>query len=211
MDRTIKTTGTATASAAPDLITFSLGIEARSASYQKANSLALEKLEKLRKAVISAGFEKSDLKTAGCNISAEYDSFQDGNRWKRQFAGYRYRHDLKLTFDMDMERLNKALSALSGSEADTEISIIFSVKNGEEINKQLLSAAVKDAREKADILAAAAGVSVGKVISIDSTESGGPTPLRMAKAAMLCADAQPDIVPQEVTAVITVIAEWEIE
>ena len=85
------------------------------------------------------------------------------------------------------------------------------MKNGEEINKQLLSAAVKDAREKADILAAAAGVSVGKVISIDSRESGGPAPLHMAKAAMLCADAQPDIVPQDVTSVITVVAEWEIE
>ena len=98
------------------------------------------------------------------NYEGVYD--EKGN-WKNKFAGYRYDHNLALRFDADNVKLGKMLWELSDCGADAEISINHTVKDPEPIRNELLAKSVKDSRTKAEVLAAASGVSLGDIISVD--------------------------------------------
>ena len=215
MNRTIKVKGSAKASCPPDKITLSLTLEAADKEYQKTLDLAAEKLEKLQNAAAAAGFEKKELKTSSFNVTDEYEYVQAGvNGNHRQFVGYKCSHLLNLEFGMDMERLGKTLAALSGCGADSEFHIAFGVKDIDPLKKQLLAQAVRDAAEKAEILAGAAGVKLKEIISISCGDIDdnivSPTTFNQPVAAAL-RSVQPDITPEDVNADISVNVEWEIE
>ena len=78
----------------------------------------------------------------------------------------------------------------------------MSASNAEALYRQALAAAIDEARERAQVLARAAGRSVGEITAI--VEGAGPQPLPYAERAAL--DASTPIVPgqQETTATISV-------
>ena len=78
----------------------------------------------------------------------------------------------------------------------------MSSSNAEELYRQALAKAVDEARERAQVLAKAAGRSLGEITSI--VEGSGAMPLPYAERAAL--DASTPIVPgeQETTATVTV-------
>ena len=215
MSRRIKVTGRAKANCPPDKITVSLTLEAADKDYQKTLDIAAEKLESLQRAAAAAGFEKGELKTSSFNVTDEYDYVQTetgGN--KRQFIGYKCGHRLKLEFDMDMERLGKALAALSGCEANSEFHINFGVKDIDTLKKQLLAQAVKDAAEKAEILAQAAGVKLKEIAFMTCGDIDdnivSPTVFNQPVAAAL-RSVSVDMAPEDIEAEVSVNVEWEIE
>lgn len=214
MNRTIKVTGKAKAAFPPDKTTLSLTLEAADRDYQKTLDIAAEKLEKLQKAAAAAGFDKEELKTSSFNVTEEYEYHQaetGGNN--RKFIGYRCSHRLRLEFDMDMERLGNALAALSDCEADSEFHITFGVKDMESLKNQLLTQAVRDAGEKAEILAKAAGVKLKEIITLTcgDIESSLVSPAAFNQPVALLRSVQLDMTPEEVEAETSVCVEWEIE
>ena len=215
MSRRIKVSGRAKANCPPDRITLSLTLEAADRDYRKTLDIAAEKLEKLQRAAAEAGFEKEELKTASFNVTDEYEYVQtETGGSKREFVGYKCSHRLGIEFDTDMERLGKALAALSQCEANSEFHIRFGVKDTDSLKKQLLAQAVKDAAEKAEILAKAAGVKLKEIASITCGDIDdnivSPTTFNQPVAAAL-RSVQPDMTPEDVYAEISVNAEWEIE
>ena len=105
---------------------------------------------------------------------------------------------------------------LAGGElpAGTQINgISFRVEDPTEAQALARTAAVEDARAKADQLATAAGVEIVGVVSI--TESGGqqPQPLYMdrAEVAFAAADAAPTpVLPGEIELAVNVFIQYEI-
>ena len=216
MSKTIKVTGRAKANCPPDKITVSLTLETADRDYQKTLGLAAEKLENLQKAAAAAGFEKEELKTSSFNVTDEYDYVQtETGGSKRQFVGYKCSHRLKLEFDMDMERLGKTLAALSECEADSEFHIGFGVKDIDTLKKQLLAQAVKDAAEKAEILAQAAGVKLKEIASMTCGDIGdnivSPTVFNQPVVAASLRSVSVDMAPEDIEAEVSVNVEWEIE
>ena len=214
MSRTIKVTGRAKASFPADKITLSMTLETADRDYQKTLEAAAEKLERLQGAAASAGFEKQELKTSSFNVTDEYDYVQTETvRNKRVFVGYKCSHGLRLEFDMDMERLGKTLAALSECEADSEFHISFGVKDMDPLKKQLLAQAVRDAAEKAEILAQAAGVKLKEIASVTCGEFdeniASPTAFRQPVAMLRAAPL--DMAPEDAEADVSVNVEWEIE
>ena len=215
MNRTIKVKGMARAKFPPDSITVALTLEAADRDYQKTLDIAAEKLVKLQKAAAAAGFEKKELKTSSFNVADEYEYAQSGVVGNnRQFVGYKCSHLLNLEFGMDMERLGKALAALSECKADSEFHISFGVKDIDPLKKRLLAQAVRDAAEKAEILAEAAGLKLKEIIAItcgDIDESiVSPTAFNQPVSAAL-RSVQLDITPENVDTDVSVNVEWEIE
>lgn len=215
MNKVIKVTGMAKATCPPDKITLSMTLEADDRDYQKTLDAAAEKLEKLQGAAAKAGFEKKELKTSSFNVTSEYEYAQSGiNGNNRQFVGYKCSQRLKLEFDMDMERLGKVIAALSECEADSEFHISFGVKDTDQLKKQLLAQAVKDAAEKAEILAKAAGVKLKEITSISCGEFDEDivSPTYYCEQEYSALRAMPvNMTPENVNADISVNAEWEIE
>lgn len=214
--RTITVKGIGAVSVKPDLIVLKLSMETAEYEYDAAMKAAAEKIDFLNKALEAAGFEKKSAKTADFRVRADYDRRNDGKgNYTSVFMGYKCRHELKIEFDFDTKRLAKALSEISKCIAKPEISIDFTVKDSSAVSGELLKAAVKNAREKAEILCAASGAKLGELLSIDY--NWGELHLYSAtdydvegKCLMSCAADDMDIEPEEIKARDTATFAWEI-
>ena len=214
--RTITVKGIGAVSVKPDLIVLRLSMETAEYEYDAAMKAAAEKIDFLNKALEAAGFEKKSAKTADFRVRADYDRLNDGKgNYTSVFMGYKCRHELKIEFDFDTKRLAKALSEISKCIAKPEISIDFTVKDSSAVSGELLKAAVKNAREKAEILCAASGAKLGDLLSIDY--NWGELHLYSetdydveGKCLMMGAADDMDIEPEEIKARDTATFEWEI-
>lgn len=214
--RTITVKGIGAVSVKPDLIVLRLSMETAEYEYDAAMKAAAEKIDFLNKALEAAGFEKKSAKTADFRVRADYDRLNDGKgNYTSVFMGYKCRHELKIEFDFDTKRLAKALSEISECIAKPEISIDFTVKDSSAVGGELLKAAAKNAREKAEILCAASGAKLGELLSIDY--NWGELHLYSAtdydvedKCMMLGAADDMDIEPEEIKARDTATFAWEI-
>lgn len=214
--RTITVKGIGAVSVKPDLIVLRLSMETTEYEYDAAMKAAAEKIDFLNKALEAAGFEKKSAKTADFRVRADYERLNDGKgNYTSVFMGYKCRHELKIEFDFDTKRLAKALSEISKCIAKPEISIDFTVKDSSAVSGELLKAAVKNAREKAEILCAASGAKLGELLSIDY--NWGELHLYSAtdydvegKCMMLGAADDMDIEPEEIKARDTATFAWKI-
>ncbi|NCB66399.1 MAG: DUF541 domain-containing protein, partial [Bacilli bacterium] len=156
------------ASASPDAIAISLQLEDIKDTYELAMQHAALALEQVRETLLPLGFSKKEIRSTHFSIDSAYEHRNDfRGENKRYFLGYRYRNDLKITFGNDSKRLGEILLALSVCEADPEFSVYFFLKDRRAVEQALLESAVRDAKEKSQVLAKASGVMLGKILAID--------------------------------------------
>lgn len=209
--------GTGCAEQAPDLVILSLTLIAQNREYSAAMKIGSQQLEMLRESIVRAGFKAADLKTTNFNVNAVYadEEYKDGKttRYRKVFSVFECRHDLKLTFDFDNKKLNKAVDTIAACLSQPKISIAFTIKDMDAFNDEILKSAAKDARRKAKILCAASKVKLGKLLDINY--SWNEITVRHEK--VLC-EACPtvekpsfDFQPEELKASDTVDFLWEIE
>ncbi len=216
MERRITVKGTGKVSVKPDLIVLELGVDSLDMDYEKAMELAARSVENLNEVLAKADFVREELKTADFNVTAQYRSEPDtrGN-YHQVFEGYAVHHGLKLEFDFEKNRLSKTLSAIAAAQVMPRLSIRFSMKDKTAADEELLTKATENARTKAEILARASGVQLGKLIQIDynlkEDQLYSNTNYAMEDAMfMKSARLAPDIEPEDITQSNQAVFVWEI-
>lgn len=168
MTRTITVKGVGSFKAKPDYVVISMNIESKNKDYAKAVENANKRINILEQTVSGIGFEKGSIKTTRFGVSAQYENKKDaGGSFKRVFAGYSCSYSLKLGFDFDSGRLAETLTSIAKCEAEPMLNISFTIKDSANANEELLMSAAKNARRKAEILCAASGEELGRLISIN--------------------------------------------
>ncbi len=168
MERTLRVTGKGKISVKPDLIQLQMTLEGTRADYEEALELSSKETGELRDCFGAIGFMPTDVKTMNFTINTQYESYQDQDKsWKQRFVGYQYVHSMKLEFDADNERLGRVLYALAHCSIHPEFHIVYTIKDREAAKNQLLGKAVQDAAVKAGVLAEAAEVTLGELLTID--------------------------------------------
>ena len=215
--RTIHIKGTGHAAQIPDAVVLSLTLTAQNKEYSAAVKIGSQQVEMLREAIVEAGFKADDLKTINFNVRAVYENeeYRDGSskRYRQIFVGFECRHDLKLTFDFDNEKLNAAVDTIAASLSQPKISIAFTVKDVDAFSDKILKSAARDAKRKAKILCTALGVNLGKLLEVNYSWSE----LDIRNEAVLCQECSIseensfDFQPDEIRASDTVDFLWEIE
>lgn len=214
MSRTITVKGTGNMSVRPDYVILSMSLEAKDKKYEKAMDIAATQLDKLNESLSSIGFNRESAKTTNFNVVTDYDSVRDeqGN-YKRVFNGFVCRHQLKLSFDLDMKLLSKALGAVATSLAEPELSIAFTVKNPNEVNEELLRETILNAKKKAEILCDGSNVKLGKLLTIDynwgELNIVSNTTYEIAESSMYSKSIE--IEPDDIDVSDTATFVWEIE
>ena len=167
--RFIKVTGKGNLKVKPDLTRITITLEGCDEIYEEALRRSTKDTERLKDLLEKQGFARDDVKTLSFNVNTKYESYQDkDNCWKERFVGYEFRHVLKVEFDSDNARLGKILYALAGAEKiKPEFRLSYTVKDKEASKNELLGRAVEDAKAKAAVLTAAAGVKLVEIQSID--------------------------------------------
>ncbi len=222
--RTIRVTGKGQFKVHPDLTVIIMDLEGVYPNYDETLRRSSEDTEKLKDVLAGFGFERTELKTLTFDIDTEYEGYEEwhGSRkeYKRRMTGYKFTHRLKVEFANDNERLGKILYALANCSVRPEIKISYTVKDQEAVKNELLGKAVSDAREKAGVLAKAAGITLRDIQNIDY--SWGEIDFRFDPVRKLGLDCieecsksydsySVDIEPDDIDVSDTVTVIWEIE
>ena len=216
IDHLITVRGTANISVKPDLIIVSMDLVSHKYNYEDTMALATNSVVAIEKAIKSVGFNEKELKTTSFNINTSYKSYYDeDNKYKSKFDGYVCEQGLKLQFDLDMKVLSNVLVAIAESKVNPKLNIGFSVKDKDAVSEELLIKATENARKKAEVLAKASRVNLGKLVSIDYNWSElniySHTSYEMESKSLVMEEAYaPNIEPDDINVRDTVAFVWEI-
>ncbi len=175
----ISVIGEATVTAVPDLATVTLGVTTTdpiAAAAMKANSAALSAvMDRLQ----AAGIAQNDLQTSTLQLNPNWTNAENGTM--AVISGYTASNMLSVRV-RDLTILGAVLDAAITDGANTLNGISFGQSDPRPIQDAARQAAVADAIARAKLLTEAAGVTLGRVLSI-SEGAGYGAPMPMMKAA----------------------------
>lgn len=164
--------GTGTVEAEPELAYVTVGVDLRGDHPGNVVNEASTRMGAVLEAVKAVGVEEKDIRTAGYNLWVEqrYDP-QTGQ--PTGVIEYHVVHTVRITV-RDLGKVGALLAAAVEAGANTVSEVTYSVADPEALVAQARQKAIADARKKAQEMAAALDVNLGKVLSV--SESGGWVP-----------------------------------
>jgi len=147
----------------PDIAKITVGIQESGNSLKTVQDSVNKKSVALTDAVKNLGVKKEDIKTTSYNLYPEYDYQNSFNR----LTGYRVSTTYEITI-RDFDKINDLIVIATGIGANMEGGISFEINEVTEKEKlqEARKLAAVDAKEKAQGLASAAGITLGKIINI---------------------------------------------
>lgn len=216
--KTIRVTGIGSVSVKPDTTSLKITFGGIYKDYEETVRQSAEKTKILREAIEKSGLPGEALKTKDFSIESEYESYRDyNNDYKKRFLGYKFYHRTQIQFPKDNKMLGRILYELSLCSVKVEFSIDYTVKDKDAVKKEVIKRAVENSREKAGIMAIAAGVSLGEVQSIDYSwgeidiRTSPVDKLEVRKSYALEPSYDIDIEPDDIDLTDTVTMVWEIK
>ena len=164
-DQTVTVSGSGEVLVPADVAVVSVGINIRKADALEAQSAANEVIARIREALTAAGFDEENINTGYVSLWGVYDYNGD----TESITAYNASSTLAVKVT-DMARVGEAIDLAFGAGANTLDGVSFSVENDAEARKEALKKAVADAREKAAVLAEAAGLGE---LQIKAIQEGG--------------------------------------
>lgn len=145
-----------------DIVYINLGVLTQAKTAGQAQEENARRMQQILAALQELGISPDNLKTSHFNIQPvqRYDK-EKGN----QIIGYRVTNTINITLE-DLDKVGKVIDRSIAAGATNVNSIRFSVVNRESWKDEALAAAVNNARHKAEVLAHAAGVRLGPVLSL---------------------------------------------
>lgn len=170
--RILNVTGTGTANLTPDVAYINIGVHTELDTAADAVSANTAQTQKVITALTQAGVDPKDIRTSNFSIypNTQYDP-QTNQKVKTTYV---VDNTVNVTVH-EIDKLGDMLDATVKAGANSINSIQFDLADKTAAIKQARDAAVKDARTQADELAAAAGVSLGDLQSVNFYDNI-PTP-----------------------------------
>ena len=156
--RVITVTGTGTASAVPDVASFSFGVQTDGATAREAQAANADRMSAVIAALGGLGIAKADLQTTDVSVSP---------KWSNEGAvtGYTAHSSLQAKVHR-VARAGRIVDAAVGAGATESSGPTFS-RSGTALYESALQNAVVQARAKAEALAAEADVQLGAATRIE--------------------------------------------
>ncbi len=189
-DITVTVTGTATFTVEADTAVLSIGVESQAADASEASRQNANAVAAVRKALTEAGIPEDDIRTNYFYVNTLYR--YDEATGTSVVSGYAVSNSLSVTV-RDITRVGEIIDIALKSGANSCDGISYS-SSSEDLNDEALMAAVREARRKAALVAEAAGLQLGDVISITENTSTyvGVNYARAKGAAMDTEEAEAD-------------------
>lgn len=162
--RTLNVTGTGTAYLVPDIAYIYLGVHTEKLTAAEAVTDNNTQTETVIKALTDFGIDAKDIRTTNFSIwpMDKYDPSTGAPSGEKTYA---VDNTVYVTI-RDLDKLGDLLDTVVAAGANTVNSIQFDVADKDEALKTARADAVKDATEKAQELAGAAGVTLGELQSV---------------------------------------------
>lgn len=174
--RTVGVQGSGMASAVPDIAQVTLGVTTADATAQRAIAANGGAVTRIFDYLKGAGVADTDIQTAGLSVGPRFRDRRTGEPQAPEITGYVVRNQVRVTV-RDLTALGAVLDGVIVAGANEVAGISFDVAERERLSQEALADAVKNARARAQVLAEAAGVTLGPVIEITEGGGGAPRPM----------------------------------
>ena len=209
-DRSIHVAGSGSVTGEPDIATLNLGVSVEKETVAEAREAAAVAMTAVLDSLKANDIAEEDIQTENFSIYPQYDYTENG----RVLRGYRVNNTIS-AMARELQSLSDIIddAAAAGGDIVVVNSIQFMIEDPTDLQMQARALAAKDAESKAQTLADAHGVKLGKPVTITEVTSGGISPLVFAES-VAAADSLRASTPIEagqltVTVNITVVYEFE--
>ncbi len=197
----IQVSATGKTNMAPDMATVTAGVVTQGKTAREAMFGNATKMTRVFEELEAAQIEKKHITTSQLSLQPKYN-YQ--NRQSPKITGYEARNTVSAkTYDLD--NVGAMLDALVKAGVNNINGVQFSIKDPKAAKDKAREDAIREARAKAQAMAEAAGVKLGKLMSL--SESGGnfrPQPVAYAARSMEMSQASTPIAAGEQTLSVTV-------
>lgn len=201
--RTISVTGTGTVQTAPDMATLSIGVTTQGTTAAEALAENSKATDAVIARLTASGIEARDMQTSNLSINPNWTGYDSSTP---TISGYVASNMLTVRV-RKLDTTGAVLDAAVADGANTLNGMTFGLADPEPGLNEARKEAVADARAKAELLAMAAGVKLGDVVSI--SDAGSMTdPAPMYREAVSAAPVP--VQGGELGLVANVAVTWEI-
>lgn len=186
--RSVTVSGRGEVSTTPDRARLSMSVEITKpelrAAQAEVNRIVREYLAQVR----ALSIKDEDISTAGLSIRSEYDYSPKG----RRFVGYHVSRGIEVVVG-DLDKIGDVLLRATAAGINTVSDPQLESTKAEDLQRDALAKAAADARAKASVLAAAMGVKLGSVHTLNANTEYNAPPVFAAprmKTLAMAADAQ---------------------
>ena len=184
--RQIRVTGIGEVLAEPDMATISLGVVSEAKTAGDALARNSDAMAKIVASLKADGIASRDLQTSGFSVQPKF-VYPDRNRGETgepRIVGYTVRNMLSVRV-RDLARTGEMLDRMVSLGSNSVSNISFSVADPGPVEDSARQAAVTDARARAELYAAAAGLKLGDIVLISEPRAGTPPPVNIRARASL--------------------------
>jgi len=181
-EHTLTVSGEGKISAKPDVAIVEMSVISQNENVELAQSENDQKMQRVVNFLKESGIDEKDIKTTQYNLQPEYDY-----SWCRtteypvycppKLVDYVLTQSLQVKI-RDLSRVGKIIGNLSEIGVNQISDISFVIDNDAEIKSAARQKAIAEAKRKAQEMAAATNIKLGKIIEINESVSG-LTPQRM--------------------------------
>jgi uncharacterized protein len=194
----ITVNGVGTVNSVPDEAQMSFGVQTEGGTSQEALARNSARMERVLAALEAAGIASKDVKTQDVSVWPKYEL--EGDR----ASGYTARNSVSVTIH-ELDKAGAVIDAATRAGANEVSGPMLSSSGREQLEAKALEAAVANARTKAEALAKAAGVGVGRVTAmVEGAREPGPYAFEAMRAASTTKDVPIRPGQEEVQASVTV-------
>ncbi len=168
---TISIQGMGKVTAIPDIATFTVGIQTEKYTVAAAQKENTDKMNEIIKALKEMGVEEEDIKTSQYNIYPQYN----WNEGQRTLRGYQVTQSVTIKV-RDLDKVGDIFARAGELGANNVGGLQFTIDDPEEYKQEARLKALENAKEKAEALADAADVKLGKVVGFSESSGGTPYP-----------------------------------
>lgn len=126
----------------------------------------------VRTSLESSGIAESAIQVSRLRLNAVYD--YSNNR--QRLTGHEASADITVAIK-DVNTTDSTITTAIDAGANAVQSLVFDTTRRAELEEAAQRQAVADAVRKASVFANAAGLALGKVVNLEESDGGGPTPL----------------------------------
>ena len=170
---TLTADGTGIVTAAPDTVVITIGVTTRGDSPSVALDANSADMQAVIDSVLAAGVAESDIATSNFSISPVYANRTPANdNDPLPIVGYSVSNQVTIRVDIDAS--GDILNQVVAAGANQINGIRFDIAEPQPLQDEAMAAAIADARRKAELMAAAAGVRLVRVVSVSAYANAQP-------------------------------------
>lgn len=201
---TITVTGSAAVTLKADYAQVSVGVSTTAKTVDEATKQNNATIHAVIDALKAAGVAEEDIVTNNYSVYAQYDysSFSS----EQKLSGYNVTNQLTVII-RDMEHIGATLDKATAAGANNIYNIEFLSTKADEAQDEATVYAVQDAMRRAQLLADAAGLTLGGIVSISDSTSGWVVSTRSYSSKLDVAATGNSILPDDasISASVTMV------